>query len=90
MTLEARKYKLIQQITILKSEADLARLEVVFNSLDTDGLLLQKLARPMRKHLRVEDLVKEQGFKGVERKKFDALVKELDIKEPIGELLKMI
>lgn len=90
MTLEARKYKLISQITSLKDEAEIARLEVVFKNLTTGDELLRKLAKPMRKHLKVEELVKEQGFKGVDRKKFDALIAAIDIQEPIEELLAAI
>jgi hypothetical protein len=90
MTLEARKYKLISQITSLKDEAEIARLEVVFKNLTAGDELLQKLAKPMRKHLKVEELVKEQGFKGVDRKKFDALIAKIDVQEPIEELLAAI
>ncbi|MCC6724638.1 MAG: hypothetical protein IT258_09015 [Saprospiraceae bacterium] len=90
MTLEARKYKLISQITSLKDEAEIARLEVVFKNLTAGDELLRKLAKPMRKHLKVEELVKEQGFKGVDRKKFDALIAAIDVQEPIEELLAAI
>jgi len=90
MTLEARKYQLISQITRLKDEAEIARLEVVFKNLTAGNDLLQKLAKPMRKHLDLDELVKEQGFKGVDRKKFDALIAELDVQEPIEELLASI
>ena len=90
MTLEARKYKLISQITSLRDEAEIALLEVVFKNLTTGDALLQKLAKPMRKRLNIEALIKEQGFKGVDRKKFDALVAEIDVQEPIEELLAAI
>ncbi|MBK8562307.1 MAG: hypothetical protein IPN76_02925 [Saprospiraceae bacterium] len=90
MTLEARKYKLISQITSLKDEAQIARLEVVFKNLTAGDALLQKLAKPMRKHLSIEELVKEQGFKGVDRKKFDALIAKIDVQEPIEELIAAI
>jgi len=90
MTLEARKYKLISQITSLKDEAEVTRLEVVFKNLTAGNDLLQKLAKPMRKRLDIDELVKEQGFKGVDRKKFDALIAELDVQEPIEELLASI
>ncbi len=90
MTLEARKYQLISQITRLKDEEEIARLEVVFKNLSAGDEVLQSLAKPMRKHLKVEDLVKEQGFNGVDRKKFDALVAALDVQEPIEELLASI
>ena len=56
---------------------------------DNDDLL-KKLAKPMLKKLDIDELVKEQGFEGVDRKMFNALITKLDVKEPIEELLAMI
>ena len=90
MNLEARKYNLISKITHIQNEVDIARLEVVFKNIEGKSELLKKLAKPMRKKLDVNELVKEQGFKGVDRQKFDAIIKELDIKEPIEKLIAAI
>ena len=90
MNLEARKYKLISQITHLQSEVDIAQLEIIFKNMTGNNDLLKKLAKPMRDKLDINQLIKEQGFNGVDRKKFDALIKELAIQEPIEELLDSI
>lgn len=79
MTLVAKKHKLISQISALKNEADVARLEVVFKNLTTGDELLQKLAKPLRKRLDLDELVWDQGYKGGDRQKFDAIFKLLDI-----------
>ena len=90
MSLEARKYELISQITRLKDEVEVARFEMVFKHITANDGLLLKLATPMRKRLVIDELVKEQGFKGVDRTRFDDLVAELDVKETIEELLTSI
>ena len=90
MSLEARKYELSSQITLLKDEVEVARFEMVFKHITANDGLLLKLATPMRKRLVIDELVKEQGFKGVDRTRFDDLVAELDVKETIEELLTSI
>lgn len=37
-----------------------------------------------------EIIVKQQNFKGIDRKAFDKTVAELDIQEPLADLIKMI
>jgi hypothetical protein len=49
--------------------------------------LLEKLAKPIRKNLDIEELIKEQNWKPINREEFDRLVKELDIQEPIEQLI---
>jgi len=44
----------------------------------------------MRKTITVEELKKEQNYQGIDREEFDRLVAELDIQEPIDELLAML
>ncbi len=97
MTVIARKYNLINQIVLLSDEELLVQLEaffkmrkapeVVFTKLDPD---LLRLAKPLRKKLDIEQLKKEQNYKGVNRKRFDRLVKEMDIKESAEELIQML
>ncbi len=49
------------------------------------------LAKPMRKTLDVEAIKREQGWKGYhDKEKMDRLIKEMDIQEPIEELLAML
>ena len=51
---------------------------------------LLRLVEPLQKWLDLEELKREQNYKGVNRKRFDRLVKELDIKESAEELLQML
>jgi len=44
----------------------------------------------MRKTISVEELKTAQNYQGFDREKFDELVAELDIQEPIEDLLAML
>ncbi len=52
--------------------------------------LIKKLNKPRKKRINIEMLKKEQKFTKFNRKRFDELIKELDIQEPIEQLLQMI
>ncbi|MCB9235182.1 MAG: hypothetical protein H6581_26235 [Bacteroidia bacterium] len=90
MDLEIRKYHLIQQITRLEKEALLAKLEEILAGAQNRDEVLKTVTRPMRKETRVEDLMREQSWTGFDMEKFDQLVKDLDIQEPLEDLLKDI
>lgn len=48
---------------------------------------LLKLAKPMKKTLDVEEMIREQNWKPVDLEEWHRLVEELDIQEPIEQLL---
>jgi hypothetical protein len=48
------------------------------------------IIKPLRKDLTLQELLKEQNFKGFDRQEMDRLAKEVNIQEPIGELLAML
>ena len=90
-TNEAIKLQLIREITSLNDAATLVRLEKVLKiSGAKSDEILKNLSKPRRKKLNIEALKKEQNFSQFNRAKFDALIKELDIQEPIEQLLSMI
>ena len=43
--------------------------------------------KPIRETVTLEELKKEQNFKGIDRPEFDALAKQLDIQESYEELI---
>ena len=90
MTLEAKKLELITKITLVESEALLSKLEAWFNQLQDKELLLKALSVPIRKKTDLDEIMKEQNYTGFNRKEFDKLIKELNIQEPIEELINMI
>jgi hypothetical protein len=88
---ESIKLDIISQITALNDATVLAQLARVLkqNTLKND-VVLSKLTTPRRKTLDIEQLKKEQQFTEFNRPRFDQLIKELDIQEPIEQLLQMI
>ncbi len=87
--LDSRKYKIITQITGIQDEGEILELERYIEQL-AQKRLLDELIKPMKKTISVETLVSEQNYEGIDKDKFENLVDELDIKESIEDLLKML
>jgi hypothetical protein len=90
--IDTRKVSLIARISALSNEALLRQLEEILNphaSADTTDILY-RMSRPMRKKLDIDVLIQEQGFKRIDRKKFNRLVREIDIQEPLEQLIAAI
>jgi hypothetical protein len=87
MTIEALKYELFAKIVSIQNEADLQRVKEMLESLSKDNDLLYRIVKPVREKITIEDMIKEQDYKGFDRKAFDKLVVEMDIQDPIEELL---
>jgi hypothetical protein len=89
MTIEARK--LINQITRIESDALLKYLKDIFAQFaDKQSEIVLQFAKPMRKQLKIEDLIKEQNYKGPNLERLEKIIDEIAIEEPIEDLLKMI
>lgn len=46
--------------------------------------------KPLRKDLTLDQLLAEQQFKGFDRQELDSLIEEINIQEPIEELLALL
>ena len=90
MTVETKKYKLIERITSLQDEEVLNKLELVLNEYSRGNLILMEIVKPIREKLDIEQLKKEQNYQGFDKEEVDRLIKEIDPQEPIEELLEMI
>ncbi|CAN5246824.1 hypothetical protein BH20ACI1_BH20ACI1_15020 [soil metagenome] len=49
--------------------------------------MLKKLVKPIKKKIDLEELKREQNWKPIDREEFDRLVREIDIQEPLEQLL---
>lgn len=87
MTIEAKKYHLIEQITAIREEALLNRLEAVLQEVTDVNQIFLQLAKPMRDKLDINGLIKEQDFKGVDKAKMNRLIEEIALDEPMEELI---
>lgn len=49
--------------------------------------ILQKAIRPMPKKLDIDALIAKQRYKGVDRRKFNTLIKKINLTEPLEDLI---
>ncbi|MCI5094196.1 MULTISPECIES: hypothetical protein [Phaeodactylibacter] len=90
MTVETKKYKLIEKITSLQDEEVLNKLELLLKEYSSGNAILMEIVKPMREELDIEQLKLEQNYKGFNKEEVDQLIKEIDIQEPIEDLLRMV
>ncbi len=91
-TLNDRKINLIVEITHLDNEESVRQIEDAVGKIKkrpTENQLemLKKLAKPIRKKVDLEELKRKQNWKPIDREEFDRLVREIDIQEPLEQLL---
>ncbi len=88
-SLDTLKVKLIARISALSSEEVLHQLEQILMPSESANPadMLHRLTRPMPKKLDIDALILKQGFKGVDRARFDQLVQKINIQEPLEQLL---
>ena len=87
--LDSRKYKLIQEIMKLDNEEALSKLEEEVESIQQEEVFWTAI-KPLRKTLTLEQMIKEQNYKPIEKDEFFKMVNELEIEESIEELLSML
>ncbi len=90
MTVQSRKYKLLQRIEAVEDESMIHHLEDVLDQLLAEGKTLAALNTPMREHLDIDELIREQNYKHPTKEELDKIMQEADIQEPIEVLLNMI
>ncbi len=90
MGIEARKYKLIEQLMNVSDETVLKNLENIFQNYLESITSIKHLIKPINDKLDIEALIQEQNYKGADKKIINNLIDEMAIEEPIEDLLKMI
>jgi len=90
MTIQNRKYKLIEEIMGLENESMLEKLEGIIREYNDSMESIQHLVAPVRKKTDVEAIIKEQGFTGVNKEEIDRILGEMAIEEPLEELIQMV
>ncbi len=85
-----RKYRLIEMITDLEDEKSLFELEAYLTALRGREADYRGVIKPLREEVSVALLIEEQSYKPVSKAEVDQLAAELDIEDPIEELLQML
>lgn len=88
--LAERKLQILQAVMATQDERTLAALEDALHKMNLQEEALKRLVKPVRKKTDLEQIIKEQNWKPIDRAEWDHLVKELDIQEPVEDLLKML
>jgi hypothetical protein len=91
------KLKLIEEIMKLKKEQSLRRIEQEIKSLSAAERELEEqtgklkdLIKPIKKSISIDDMIKEQNYKPIKSDDFYSKVSNLNIEEPLEELLSML
>ena len=96
LTIEITNPTEIAQLIHVFSTMNLENINVVMNKnvdkygeekADAATTLLKTLNRPIKKTLDIEAIKKAKNYKGLNRERFDKLVKEMNITEPIDLLI---
>ena len=90
MTLEAKKLDLITHITQLDTDELLSQLQALFYQWINKEQLLKSLSIPIRQKTDLDEIMREQNYQGFNRQVFDELIREINIQEPVEELIQMI
>jgi len=90
MSEDALKLELINRIMSLKDAYKLRKIEATLRDMWSDEDIIKKLSKPMRKRIDVEELKKEQNFKPINKEEFFKKIDELNIEEPLEDLIRMI
>ncbi len=92
MTIEVKKLALIRKIMEIGDESVIDQIEDVIEHQPNPGKdwILNQLNKPIRKHINIEEIKREQNFQEINKKEIETLIEEADIKESIEELLKMV
>ena len=89
-TLQRLQQHLVQRVQATTDVDKLVHFLIFIDELPIPEDSAKRIFHPIRKGMTVETLKKEQNFKGTDWAKADAWVKELDIQEPIEELLSQL
>ena len=83
----AQKDYLIKLISAIEDEAVLIVLREILEKVHQNQDLVAMLTKPMPEMLDVDAIKQRQNWKGVDRDKWDKIIEELDIQEPVETLV---
>ncbi len=83
----AQKDYLIKLISAIEDEAVLTLLREILEKVQQQQDLVAMLTKPMPETLDVDAIKQRQNWKGVDRAKWDKIIEELDIQEPVETLV---
>ncbi|MCF8373684.1 MAG: hypothetical protein K9H64_18835 [Bacteroidales bacterium] len=89
LDIEVRKHKIIKKLKRLDDENSILRIENFINTLAPNSDSQNEIFKPMQKSICIEDMKIQQNYSGIDRTFIDSLIQEIDLHEPIEQLLAM-
>ena len=80
--IERLNIRIVQKENMPPSNSD-----PVGNGSPEPAAAFHSIVKPLRKKLRIADLKKEQNYQGMNQVRLDKLIDELDVQDPIDQLL---
>lgn len=95
MSAVSRKLEVIDKIIRLQNEAILEEIEALLRIVEQQMARIEvdpvkNLVKPIQKTLDIEALKRAKGYKGVNRPRFNRLIKEANITESTEQLLNQL
>jgi hypothetical protein len=86
------KIRLINRITLLADADVLFLLDKVLDNgkLDREDWLMLSLHAPVREKTDLDELIKAQNYRGPDRERFQRAARDMDIQEPVEDLLALL
>ena len=93
MQINARKYKLISKVMGIENEDNVELIEYLFDKIINENnyrkKIINEIFKPMRKNISISDIKTEQNYQGINLNSFNKLIEEINVQEPLAELLSM-
>jgi len=74
----------------LQDEDILKKVELLLDSSKNVDSMVESLLKPIKEKIDIEQLKKEQNYQGFDKKEIDRLIKEIDLQEPLEDLINII
>lgn len=91
MEINARKYNLISKLMHIENEDYVEQIEYYFDKIINENNYREKnineIFKPMRQNISISDIKTEQNYQGINLNSFNKLIEEINVKEPLTELL---
>ncbi|MGB3849511.1 MAG: hypothetical protein WA958_06050 [Tunicatimonas sp.] len=90
MAIETKRRQILERVSDISDSELLDTIGSIIDNYQPTDTDLERLSKPMRETLDVEQLKIEQGYRGFNQSRTDRLIKEINLQEPLEELLAMI
>lgn len=88
--LDSIKFSIIKEIMEIDEASVLTKIQEDIGSLRSQGSLLEKVFRPTRSTITLDEMKKEQNYIPIQKEEFFKLTEELGIEESLEELLSQL